>query len=180
MTIDPMLDRLNLDSKTLAVRATVTIQTEIPIKIRIVRLGKKNAFPHLRKRGVKSQLDLTRKGLVGMLNRLVEGALIVYEKDAAKGVDAPLPLQVLESSHFHALLIQNLTGRQDGNIWRNPALLTKDFLHNPQKIRQVSRCHALSGIVVRKVCRVYDNVFRFAMTMITHSPRTASSFNRSA
>ena len=147
-----MLDRLNLDSKTLAVRPSVTIQTEIPIKIRIVRLGKTNAFLHLRKRGVKSQLDLTRKGLVGMLNRLVEGALIVYEKDAAKGVDAPLPLQVLESSHFHALLIQNLTG--DVNVWRGPVLLSKDFLHNPMSIRQVSRCHALSGIVVRKVCRV--------------------------
>ena len=89
------------------------------------------------------------KGLVGMLNRLVEGALIVYEKDAAKGVDAPLPLQVLESSHFHALLIQD-----DVNVWRGPVLLSKDFLHNPMSIRQVSRCHALSGIVVRKVCRV--------------------------
>ncbi len=153
LTIDPKLDRLNLDSKTLAVRPSVTIQTEIPIKIRIVRLGKMSAFRHLRKRGAKSQIDLTRKGLVAMLNRLVEGALIVYEKDAAKGVDAPLPLQVLDSSHFHALLIQDLTGRQDGNIWRDPILLSKDFLHNPMSIRQVSRCHALSGIVVRKVCR---------------------------
>ena len=152
LTIDPMLDRLNLDSKTLTVRPSVTIQSEIPIKIRIVRLGKTNAFLHVRKRGVKSKIDLTRKGLVGMLNGLVEGALIVYEKDAAKGVDTPLPLQVLESSHFHALLIQDLTG--DGNGWRDPVLLSKDFLHNPMSIRQVSRCHALSGIVVRKVCRV--------------------------
>jgi len=153
LTIDPMLDRLNLDSKTLTVRPSVTIQSEIPIKIRIVRLGKTNSFLHLRKRGVKSKIDLTRKGLVGMLNGLVEGALIVYEKDAAKGVDTPLPLQVLESSHFHALLIQDLT-TGDGNVWRDPVLLSKDFLHNPMSIRQVSRCHALSGIVVRKVCRV--------------------------
>lgn len=164
LTIEPKLDRL--DSVTLTLRPSVTIQTEIPIKIRIVRISKSKTFGHLRKRGAKSQIDLSKKGLIAILTRLVEGALIVYEKDATKGVDTPLPLQVLDSSHLHALLIQDLTGRHlsnlvhDGNVWRDPVLLSKDFLHNPMSIRQVSRCHALSGIVVRKVRQVYVSVLQ--------------------
>ena len=175
LTIEPKLDRL--DSVTLTLRPSVTIQTEIPIKIRIVRIRKYKTFGLLGRRGARSQIDLTKKGLVATLTRLVEGALIVYEKDATKGADTPLPLHVLDSSHLHALLIQDLTGRHlsnlvqdligrhDGNVWRDPVLLSKDFLHNPMSIRQVSRCHALSGIVVRKVggflffqsCNVYDH-----------------------
>ncbi len=153
LTIEPKLNRL--DSVCLTVRPSVTIKTDIPIKVRIVRLGKAKSFGHLRKRGIaSSQIDLSKKGLEAVLNRLVDGAIIVYEKDAAKGVDTPLPLPVLESSHLHALLVQDLTGRHDGQVWREPVLLSKDFLHNPTSIRQVSRCHAVSGIVVRKVCQV--------------------------
>lgn len=165
LTIEPKLDRL--DSVTLTVRSSVIIKTDVPINIRIVRLGKTKLFGRLRKRGVaSSQIDLSKKGLLAVLNRLVDGSIIVYEKDAAKGDHTPLPLPVLESSHLHALLIQDLTGRHlshlvqdlsgrhDGPVWRDPVLLSKDFLHNPMSIRQVSRCHALSGIVVRKVRRV--------------------------
>lgn len=99
------------------------------------------------KTGAKSQIDLSRKGFLVALNRLVEGAQIVYEKDGVtKGVEVPLPLSVIDSSHhYHVLLIF------DGTNWRDPVLLTKDFLFNPMNVREVSRCHALSGVVIRKV-----------------------------
>lgn len=144
----PKLDRL--DSIALTVRCCVTIESQIPVRIRIVRLRK--AIGYLQKNGTQSQIDLTKKSLMIALKRLVDGALIVYEKDdVSNGVDAPLPLSVLDSSQNHALLIQDLTGE---STWRAPVLLNKDFLFNPQNIREVSRCHALSGVVVRKV-RVY-------------------------
>ena len=116
----PKSDRL--DSIFLSVRPCVTIRTEIPIRIRIVRLGK--SLGYLKKRGTKSQVDLSKRGLVVALKRLVEGALIVFEKDGVtKGAEAPLPLNVLDSSHYHALLIQPMS--YSGGPWRDPVLLTK-------------------------------------------------------
>lgn len=139
----------SLDSITLTVRPCVTIRSEIPIRIRIVRLTK--ALGYLKKKGSKSQIDLTKKSLLAALKRLVEGALIVYEKDEInEGAEAPLPLNLLDSTHYHALLIQDLTGQSNGT-WRDPVLLTKDFLFNPMNIREVSRCHALSGVCIQKV-----------------------------
>ena len=146
LTVVPKPDCL--DNITLTVRPCVTIQTEIPIRIRIVRLPK--ALGYLKKRGTKSQIDLSKKSLVVALKRLVEGALIVYEKDdITEGVEAPLPLNLLDSSYYHALLIQDLTGQNNGS-WRDPVLLTKDFLFNQMKTRELSRCHALSGVVIQK------------------------------
>ena len=85
----------------------MTIESDIPVRIRIVRL---KTLGYLKKRGTR-QLDLTKKRLVVALKRLVEGALIVYERDEiSKGVDAPLPLNILYSSHYHALLIQDTSG----------------------------------------------------------------------
>lgn len=134
------------------IRPCVTIQTDVPIRVRIVRLGK--SLGYLKKRiakskmGARSQIDYSKKGFLVALNRLVEGAQVVYEKDdVIKGVDVPLPLSVLDSSHhYHVLLVF------DGTNWRDPVLLTKDFLFNPMSLKEVSRCHALSGIVIRKVC----------------------------
>ena len=141
----------SLDSIRLTVRPCVTIESDIPVRIRIVRL---KTLGYLKKRGTR-QLDLTKKRLVVALKRLVEGALIVYERDEiSKGVDAPLPLNILYSSHYHALLIQDTSGS-----WRDPVLLTKEFLFNLNHVREVSRCHALSGIVVKKVsCTIVDYV----------------------
>jgi len=147
LTVVPKSD--SLDSVTLDVRTSVHIRTEIPIKIRIVRLGK-SPLNFRSKHGTKLKIDLAKKNLIPALRRVVEGAPIVYEKSGIKEGDAaPLPLDVLDSSHFHALLIQPLTEREN-NSWRDPVLLTKDFLFNPTNIGDVTRCHCLSGIVVRK------------------------------
>ncbi len=150
LTLCPKSDCL--DSINLLVRPCVTIQTDILIRVRIVRLSK--SLGYLKKKGAKSksgaksQIDLSKKSFIVALNRLIEGAQIVYEKDdVTKGVDVPLPLSVLDSSHhYHVLLVY------DGTSWRDPVLLTKDFLFNPKSLREVSRWHALSGIIVRKVC----------------------------
>lgn len=133
----------SLDSITLDVRTSVTIQTGIPIKVRIVRLGKTLKAGVFKKKGSKSKLDLARRGLMVALRRVVEGAPIVYERSGiAEGDVAPLPLDVLDSSHYHALLIQPINKREH-NAWRDPVLLTKDFLFNPTNIRDVTRCHTL-------------------------------------
>ena len=93
------------------VRPCVTIQTDVPIRVRIVRLGK--SLGYLKKKITKSktctrsQIDCSKKGFLIALNRLVEGAQIVYERDdVTKGVEVPLPLSVLDSSHhYHVLLV---------------------------------------------------------------------------
>ena len=148
LTVVPKSD--SLDSITLDIRTSVHICTEIPIKIRIVRLGK--SAGKFRKHGTKSKLDLNKKNLMSALRKAVEGAPIVYEKSGIKeGVVAPLPLDVLDSSHYHVLLIQPFTGHDNTSCsWRDPILLTKQFLFNPTNIRDIVRCHALSGIVVQK------------------------------
>jgi hypothetical protein len=124
-----------------------------------VRLGK--SLGYLKKKGAKSQIDLSKKGFLVALNRLVEGAQIVFEKnDVTKGNEVPLPLSVIDSSrHYHVLLIF------DGTNWRDPVLLTKDFLFNPMSLREVSRCHALSGIVIRKVCRLRCFYLQYTITL---------------
>jgi len=138
----------SLDSITLEIRSCVTIITEIPIKIRIVRLSRKLGY--LRKRGTKSQIDLLKKNLGPALKRLAHGAVIVHERNVVKeGTSDPLPLDILDSSHYHVLLIQDLTtGNNDS--WREPVLLTKDFLFNAMQSREISRCHSSSGILVLK------------------------------
>ncbi|KAL7553819.1 hypothetical protein ACHAWF_017158 [Thalassiosira exigua] len=133
----------SLDSITLTIRPCLTIHTQIAIRVTIVRLPK--SLGYLKKKGTKSQIDLTKKNLLAALNRLVTGARIVYEKDdVSKGVEVPLPLNIMDSSYYHALLVQDATG------WRDPVLLSKDFLFNPMNIREVGRSHALSGIVVQR------------------------------
>ncbi|KAL7543622.1 LOW QUALITY PROTEIN: hypothetical protein ACHAXR_013206 [Thalassiosira sp. AJA248-18] len=146
LTVVPKSD--SLDSITLDVRTCVTIRTEIPIKIRIVRLGKSLILSNKSRKHTSKvrskKMDLAKKNLMSALRRAVEGAPIVYETSDTEGGFWALPLDVIDSSHYHALLIQW------NNSWRDPVLLTKDFLFNPMNIREVSRCHALSGIVVQK------------------------------
>ncbi len=142
-----------LDAISLHIRTCVTFRTEIPVNIRIVRLS---SVHNLRKRGSKHLIDLTKKNVIAALRQLVEGAPIVYEK---KGISesmnkmdysSPIPLDVLDSSHFHCLLIQDATNSEPNNSWRDPVLLTKDFLLNPMHVAEVTRCHAMSGILVQK------------------------------
>jgi len=141
-----------LDVISLHIRTCVTFRTEIPVNIRIVRLA---SLDHLRKRGSKHLLDLTKKNFIAVLRQLVEGAPIVYEKKGIsesigkKNYSSPIPLDVLDSSHFHCLLIQDATNSEN-NSWRDPILLTKDFLLNPMHVGEITRCHAMSGILVQK------------------------------
>jgi len=148
LTVVPKSD--SLDSITLDVQTSVRICTKVPINIRIVRIGKSAGKFHKHGYG-KKKIDLGRKNMISALRRVVEGAPIVYEKGGIKeGNVEPLPIGVLDSSHFHALLIQPLTEHDSNGSWREPILLTKDFLFNPTHIREVTRCHALSGIVVKR------------------------------
>jgi hypothetical protein len=142
----------SLDTITLYVRSNVVIRSEIPVKIRIVRLGKSAgqfSKQGLRKRNKRS-IDLTKKYLMTALSRAVEGALIVYESRCnGEGDVVSLPVSLLMSSSFHAILIQDLSGKAK-NAWRSPLLFTRDFLFNPMNICDVSRYHTMSGVVVLK------------------------------
>lgn len=150
LTIVPKSDQLDVIS--MHIRTCVTFRTEIPVNIRIVRLA---SLDHLRKRGSKHLIDLTKKNFIAVLRQLVEGAPIVYEKQGIsesigkKNNSSPIPLDVLDSSHFHCLLIQDATNSAN-NSWRDPILLTKDFLLNPMHVAEITRCHAMSGILVQK------------------------------
>ena len=142
----------SLDTITLYVRSNVVIRSEVPVKIRIVRLGKSAgqfSKQGLQKRNKKS-IDLTKKYLMTALNRAVEGAPIVFEAMCnGEGDTVALPLSVLTSNRFHAILIQDMSGKAR-NAWRPPLLFTRDFLFNPMNIRDVSRYHTMSGVVIQK------------------------------
>ena len=142
----------SLDTISLYVRSNVVIRSEIPVKIRIVRLGKSAgqfSKQGLQKRNKKS-IDLTKKYLMTAINRAVEGAPIVYERRCSgEGDVVALPVSLLVSSSFHAILIQDVSGKAN-NAWRSPLLLTRDFLFNPMNIRDVSRYHTMSGVVIQK------------------------------
>lgn len=142
----------SLDTITLYVRSNIVIRSAIPVRVRIVRLGKSAgqfSKQGLQKRNKKS-IDLTKKYLMTALNRAVEGAPIVYEHRCNGGGDVvALPLSVVISSSFHAILIQDVSGRAK-NAWRPPLLFTRDFLFNPMNIRDVSRYHTMSGVVIQK------------------------------
>lgn len=136
-----------LTSISLVVRTSVAIQTEHPVNIRIVRLPK--SFGRSRQ-GAKTKLDLSKKKyLSAALQAFVEGAQIVFEmRQVEREVTVPVHLGVLDSSCHHALLIQDLSEHNDS--WRHPILITKDFLFNPRKLVDVTRCHAMSGIIVHR------------------------------
>jgi hypothetical protein len=129
------------------VRTSVAIQTEHPVNIRIVRLPK--SFGRSRQ-DAKTKLDLSKKKyLSAALQALVEGAQIVFEmQQVEREITVPIHLGVLDSSCHHALLIQDLSEHNDS--WRHPILITKDFLFNPRKLVEVTRCHAMSGIIVHR------------------------------
>ena len=152
LTIVPKTD--SLDSISLIVRSSVHLCTQISIKIRIVRLGKmgkgKEAKAFLKK-GSTTKIDLSKKNLMAALRRAVEGAPVVYENEVNEGDVAPIPLDVLDSSHYHALLVQPISKDPTKTFaWRDPVPLLKSFLFNPTNIREVTKCHTLSGIVVQK------------------------------
>jgi hypothetical protein len=142
LTLVPTSD--SVDAVTLEARSCVTIQSQIPVNIRIVRLPK--SLGYLSKRGMKSIIDLTKKNLVPALKRLVKGALIVFEKNALNDGSSAVPADLFNSSHYYALLIQDIQSEQ----WRDPILLTQDYLFNTMGIADVSRSHSLSGICVKK------------------------------
>ena len=142
----------SLDTITLYVRSNVVIRSEVPVKVRIVRLGK--SAGQFSKQGSqkrnKKSIDLTKKYLMTALKRAVEGAPIVYEcRCSGEGDAVALPVPLLVSSNFHAILIQDVSGKAK-NAWRDPLLFTRDFLFNPMNIRDVSRYHTMSGVVIQK------------------------------
>jgi hypothetical protein len=87
--------------------------------------------------------------LSAALQTLVEGAQTIFEMQQVEWeITVPINLVVLDSSCHHALLIQDLSEHSDS--WRHPILITKDFLFNPRKMVKVTRCHAMSGIIVHR------------------------------
>lgn len=145
LTLVPSSDAL--DCITLEARSCVTLQAQIPVNVRIVRLSK--SLGYLSKRGAKSNIDLTKKNLVPALKRLVKGALIVFEKNVKEGHSCSVPVDLFNSSHYYALLIQDITGSHRER-WRDPIVLTQDYLFNTLNIPDVARSHSLSGICVKK------------------------------
>ena len=150
MTVVPK--STSLDTITLYMQSNVVIRSEVPVKIRIVRLGKSAgqfSKKKAQKRNKKS-IDLTKKYFMTALKRSVEGAPIVYERMCKAGGDSvALPLSLLVSSSFHAILIQDVSGKIK-NAWRTPLLFTKDYLFNPLNIRDVARYHTMTGVVIQK------------------------------
>ena len=128
LTVVPKSD--SMDSITLNVRTCVTISSEIPVRIRVVRLGK--TAGKFRKKGTKNKMDLTKaKALLVVLKRSVEGSPVVFERrDIGPGTPVSLPMDVLNSTHFHVLLIQPISEHGSTNSWRDPVLLTKEYLYN--------------------------------------------------
>lgn len=146
LTLVPTSD--SLDAVTIEARSCLSIQTQIPVNIRIVRLSK--TLGYLSKRGMKSVIDLTKKNLVPALKRLVKGALIVFEKQSLNiGSSCSVPVDLFNSSRYYVLLIQDITG-SSRDRWRDPVLLTQDYLFNTMAIPDVSRSHSLSGVCVKK------------------------------
>lgn len=136
----------SLDAVKLTLRSSISIKSEIPVRIRIVRLPQKLGY--LQKRNTKL-IDLTKKNLAVALRRVVNGALIVHEILVSEGNVAAVPLNIVLSSHYHALLFQDVSG-EESDSWRDPVLLTKDFLFNELNLREVAKCHTVSGINIRK------------------------------
>ena len=144
LTVVP--NQQSLDAVKLTVRSSIRIKSEIPIRVRIVRLPQKLGY--LQKRNTKL-VDLTKKNLAAALRRVAKGALIVHEMLISEGSVASVPLNIVLSTHYHALLFQDVSG-EESDTWRDPVLLTKDFLFNEVKLREVSKCHTISGINIRK------------------------------
>lgn len=144
LTVVPNQD--SLDAIKLDVRSCIQIKSEIPIRVRIVRLPKKLGY--LQKRNTKL-VDLTKKNLAAALRRVANGALIVHEVMINEGSVAAIPLNIVLSSAYHVLLFQDVYW-EESDSWRDPVLMTKEFLFNEMNLREVSKCHALSGISVKR------------------------------
>jgi len=167
LTMVPNQD--SLDAVKLNVRSSIQIKSEIPIRVRIVRLPKRLGY--LQKRSTKL-VDLTKKNLAAALRRVVNGALIVHEMLISEGSVAAVPLNIVLSTHYHALLFQDVSG-EESDTWRDPVLLTKDFLFNEMNLREVSKCHTLSGINVRKErLNVHSSAERRGKTIATDTMRS--------
>lgn len=146
LTLVPTSD--SLDAMTVEARSCLSIQSQILVNIRIVRLSK--SIGYLSKRGNKSVIDLTKKNLMPALKRLVKGSLIVFEKHAlGEKSSCSVPVDLFNSSHYYALLIQDIIG-SSRDQWRDPILLTQDYLFNTMGLADVARSHSLSGICIKK------------------------------
>lgn len=167
LTVVP--NQQSLDEIKLTVRSSIQIKSEIPIRVRIVRLPQKLGY--LQKRNTKL-VDLTKKNLAAALRRVAKGALIVHEMLISEESVAAIPLNIVLSTHYHAVLLQDVSG-EESDTWRDPVLLTKDFLFNDMELREVSKCHTMSGISIRKErLNVHDSDVRKGKTRKADSARS--------
>jgi len=149
LTLVPISE--GLDSVTIHARSPLTVTAETPINIRVVKVGDLGPL-HGRKanRERDRTVNLAKKNLDFYFKQLTAEAPIVFERnDLEPGTKIGLPINIMLSSSFHFLLIGDLA--KDGNVfWREPVLLTKNFLFNPRHISEVVRCHAASGLTVQR------------------------------
>ena len=142
-----------VDTVTLSVQSSISIEAHTPIDIRVVRLASSSLDilygTHKRKEG-RNQVKLFSKHLPKLLEEVVENAPIIFERNGLEeGSKVSLPITVLLSFSLHALIIRDFT--DDGmQRWRTPILLTKEFLHNSQHLSGVVQSHASSGIIVER------------------------------
>ena len=142
-----------VDTVTLSVQSSISIEAHTPIDIRVVRLTSSSLDilygTHKRKEG-RNQMELSSKHLPKLLGEVVENAPIIFERNGLEERSkVSLPITVLLSFALHALIIRDFT--DDGmQRWRTPILLTKEFLHNSQQLSGVVQSHASCGIIVER------------------------------
>ena len=149
LTLVPISE--GLDSVTIQARSPLTVTAETPINIRVVKTADLGPL-HGRKanRERDHTVNLAKRNLDFYFKQLAAEAPIVFERNNLKpGTKIGLPINIMLSSSFHFLLVGDVA--KDGNMfWREPVLLTKNFLFNPRHISEVARCHAASGISVQR------------------------------
>ena len=149
LTLVPISE--GLDSVTIHARSPLTVTAETPINIRVVKVADLGPLHGRKANREKDRIvNLAKRNLDFYFKQLTAEAPIVFERNNLEpGTKIGLPINIMLSSSYHFLLIGDVA--KDSNVfWREPVLLTKNFLFNPRHISEVSRCHAASGVSVQR------------------------------
>jgi len=139
-----------VDSITITARSSLMVEAETPINIRVVKVADLGILHGHKNKERDRTVNLTKKNLDSIFKQIVSDAQIVFEQhNLDAGNKVGLPINIMLSSSYHFLVVGDLA--KDGHVfWRDPILLTRDYLLNQRHISEVVRCHAASGIAIHR------------------------------
>ena len=145
----------SLETVTLQIRSCFTIKAHTPLHFEIVKVGNNDLVQEHQSRYGGNALYSSGSVLSTLLNDA--NSVSVFEKKLKEGESAFVPLHVMTSTHLHLLCIRDSQqeeknrGKKAREQWRDPIVLTRNWLWNFNGISAITELHSACCINVERI-----------------------------